>query len=62
MERILANVVKQPEDEGFFRPNGHVALTVPVSANVYSASHMPQGPIAGFGAVDKEGKRIWRSP
>jgi hypothetical protein len=46
----------------FFRPNGHVALTVPVSANVYSASSVPQGPIAGFGAVDKEGKRIWRSP
>jgi len=45
----------------FFRPNGHVALTVPVSANVYSAASVPPGPIAGFGAVDKEGKRIWRS-
>jgi hypothetical protein len=46
----------------FFRPNGRVALSVPVSANVYSAANAPQGPIAGFGAVDNQGKRIWRSP
>ena len=46
----------------FFRPNGDVALTVPVSGNVYSAADVPKGPIAGFAALDKEGKRIWRSP
>jgi hypothetical protein len=46
----------------FFRPNGDVALTVPVSGNVYSASSVPKGPIAGFAALDKDGKRIWRSP
>jgi hypothetical protein len=46
----------------FFRPNGDVALTVPVSGNVYSAGSVPQGPIAGFAAVDKDGKRLWRSP
>ncbi|HKC22982.1 MAG TPA: hypothetical protein VKB64_10775 [Gaiellaceae bacterium] len=46
----------------FFRPNGDVALTVPVSGNVYSAASPPKGPIAGYAAVDKEGKRVWRSP
>jgi hypothetical protein len=46
----------------FFRPNGDVALRVPVSSNVYSAATVPQGPIAGFAAVDKGGKRLWRSP
>ena len=46
----------------FIRPNGNVALTVPVSGNVYSAASVPKGPIAGFAAVDKEGKRLWRSP
>ena len=46
----------------FFRPNGDLALTVPVSGNVYSAASIPKGPIAGYAAVDKEGKRIWRSP
>jgi hypothetical protein len=46
----------------FFRPNGTVALTAPVSGNVYSAATVPKGPIAGYAAVDKEGKRIWRSP
>ena len=46
----------------FFRPNGQVALTVPVSGNVYSAASVPKGPIAGFAAVDKQGKRVWRSP
>lgn len=46
----------------FFRPNGQVALTVPVSGNVYSAASVPKGPIAGYMAVDKEGKRVWRSP
>lgn len=46
----------------FFRPNGEVALTVPVVGNVYATADVPKGPIAGFAAVDKAGKRIWRSP
>jgi len=46
----------------FFRPNGDVALSVPVSGNVYSAASVPDGPIVGYAAVDKGGKRIWRSP
>jgi hypothetical protein len=46
----------------FFRPNGDVALTVPVSGNVYSAASVPSGPIAGFAAVDNQGRRLWRSP
>ena len=46
----------------FFRPNGDVVLSVPVSGNVYSAESVPKGPIAGFAAVDKQGKRVWRSP
>jgi len=46
----------------FLRPNGEVALSVPVSGNVYSAADVPKGSIAGFAAVDKDGKRLWRSP
>jgi len=46
----------------FLRPNGDVALTVPVSGNVYSAATVPMGAVAGFDAVDKDGKRVWRSP
>jgi hypothetical protein len=46
----------------FYRPSGDIALTVPVVANVYTAAIVPKGPIAGFAAVDKEGKRVWRSP
>jgi hypothetical protein len=46
----------------FFGPSGDVALTVPVSGNVYSAADLPTGPIAGYAAVDKDGKRMWRSP
>jgi hypothetical protein len=46
----------------FYRPNGTVALTVPVSGNVYAATNVPKGPIAGFAALDREGKRVWRSP
>jgi hypothetical protein len=46
----------------FFRPNGAVALTVPVVANVYATTDVPNGPIAGFAAVDEAGKRIGRSP
>ena len=46
----------------FFRPNGRVALSVRVAGNVYSAAAVPPGTIAGYGAVDALGKRIWRSP
>ena len=46
----------------FFRPNGTVALTVPVSGNVYATTDVPKGPIVGYGALDKGGKRLWRSP
>jgi len=46
----------------FLRPNGDVALSVPVSGNVYSAAGVPKGPIAGYTAVDRLGKRVWRSP
>lgn len=46
----------------FFRPNGDVAITVPVSANVYSAADVPKGLVAGYAALDKDGKQIWRSP
>jgi hypothetical protein len=46
----------------FLRPNGDVALRVPVSGNVYSATSVPKGPIAGLAAVDKDGKRLWHSP
>jgi hypothetical protein len=46
----------------FFRPDGQIALTVPVSGNVYSAASVPKGPIGGYAAVDNSGKRVWRSP
>jgi hypothetical protein len=46
----------------FFRPNGSVALMVPVSGNVYATSAVPSGPIAGYAALDKDGNRRWRSP
>lgn len=45
----------------FFRPNGAIALTVPVSGNVYSAATVPKGAISGFAALDKDGKRVWSS-
>jgi hypothetical protein len=47
---------------GFLRPNGTVALKVPVSANVYEAGATPSGPIAGLVAYDASGKELWRSP
>lgn len=59
VEGIAADGVAAVE---FLRPNGKVALSVPVSSNVYATSAVPQGPIAGFAAVDKAGKRLWRSP
>jgi hypothetical protein len=46
----------------FLRPNGTAALTVPVSGNVYATSDVPKGPIAGFAALDKDRKEVWRSP
>jgi hypothetical protein len=46
----------------FLRPNGDVAVTVPVIGNVYATADVPEGPIAGLAAIDKAGKRVWRSP
>jgi hypothetical protein len=46
----------------FLRPNGTVAVKVPVSANVYATTEVPDGAIAGFAAVDEAGKRVGRSP
>jgi hypothetical protein len=46
----------------FFRPDGTVVLRVPVKDNVYESSAVPKGPIAGAYAVDKDGKRLARSP
>jgi hypothetical protein len=45
----------------FLRPNGTVALKLPVTANVYEASAIPQGPIASVVAYDAAGKELWRS-
>jgi hypothetical protein len=46
----------------FLRPDGTPALTVPVTGNVYSTTAVPTGAIAGVAALDKNGKRVWRSP
>lgn len=46
----------------FLRPNGAVALEVPVRANVFSASSVPPGPIAGLAALSVDGSELWRSP
>jgi hypothetical protein len=46
----------------FLRPDGSVALKVPVLGNVYSTTDVPGGPIAGVAAVDKAGQVLWRSP
>jgi hypothetical protein len=46
----------------FLRPNGSVAVKVPVAGNVYATTAVPEGPIAGFAAVDKAGKRLGQSP
>jgi hypothetical protein len=45
----------------YLRPNGDVALRVPVAGNVYEAASVPKGPIEAIVAVDKDGRRIWRS-
>jgi hypothetical protein len=46
----------------FLRPNGSVAVKVPVAGNVYATTAVPEGPIAGFAAVDKAGKRMGQLP
>jgi hypothetical protein len=46
----------------FLRPNGSVAFSVPVVGNAYVTRTVPDGPIAGFAALDKTGKEVWRSP
>jgi hypothetical protein len=46
----------------FFRPDGDVALRVPVAGNVYSTTTVPKGPVWGLAALDRDGKRVWRSP
>jgi hypothetical protein len=46
----------------FFRPDGSIALTVPVSRNVYAATDVPEGPVVGLAALDQAGNRLWRSP
>jgi hypothetical protein len=47
---------------GFLRPNGVVALRLPVTANAYGTSAVPSGPIDGIVAYDASGKELWRSP
>ena len=46
----------------FLRPDGSTALSVPVSGNVYATTSVPSGPIAGLAALDRSGRRVWRSP
>jgi hypothetical protein len=46
----------------FLRPNGNVALKVPVSQNVFFATSVPRGPITGLAALDSSGRELWRSP
>jgi len=46
----------------FLRPDGTIAVTVPVSGNVYATTSVPTGPIAGVAALDRSGRRVWRSP
>ena len=59
VEGIAADGVTVVE---FLRPDGSVALKVPVSGNVYSTTEVPSGAIAGVAALDKAGKELWRSP
>jgi hypothetical protein len=47
---------------GFLRPNGSVAMRLPVTANVYAAGAGPGGPVVGIVAFDASGKELWRSP
>jgi hypothetical protein len=46
----------------FLRPNGRVAVTVPVRGNVFAATSVPGGPIAGLAALGTDGAEVWRSP
>ncbi|MDX6414404.1 MAG: hypothetical protein QOH23_1814 [Gaiellaceae bacterium] len=46
----------------FLRPNGTVALKVPVHANVYEEGSIPPGPVSSVLAYDAAGKELWRSP
>lgn len=46
----------------FLRPDGSVALKVPVSGNVFASTSVPAGPIAGVVALDSGGTQLWRSP
>jgi hypothetical protein len=59
VEGIAADGVASVE---FLRPNGDVALSVPVTQNVYATTAVPRGAVRGMAAVDKGGKRFWRSP
>ena len=59
VEGIAADGVAAVE---FLRPTGEVALSVPVTQNVYATSSVPRGAVKGMVAVDKAGKRLWRSP
>lgn len=44
----------------FLRPNGEVALRIPVRGNVFSAAS-PGGPVATLVAYDSAGQEVWRS-
>ena len=46
----------------FLRPDGSIALRVPVTGNVFASNSVPAGPIAGVVALDSGGKQLWRSP
>jgi hypothetical protein len=45
----------------FLRPDGAIALKVPVSRNVFSATSVPHGPIKGIAALGASGQELWRS-
>jgi hypothetical protein len=45
----------------FLRPNGEVALRIPVRGNVFSAAAPPRGPVAVLVAYDSRGQEVWRS-
>jgi hypothetical protein len=45
----------------FLRPNGEVALRIPVRGNVFSAAAPPRGPVAVLVAYDSTGEEVWRS-
>jgi hypothetical protein len=47
---------------GFLRPNGKIALKVPVRGNVFSTSAVPSGAVKGLVALDASDQELWRSP